>query len=578
MDHSVTTRKSAKGRGGSSKTGTLESKKREYLKEKLKEKLEHERRALQVVERLSDSVVPEDILIQSARLITVDNYKDVVEERSIAKLCGYPISVTPGQKYKISTRTNKVYDITERKCFCCNFCYKASKWFEVQISKTPLWLREHENLPDVKLMAKEDGGSSGLEVKLLDRPVKEADIENPGPPEPLEPSDELCTNSDEGPQSEFISSAMSKCNLRVHWGETTQILYEKEAQVGKQRQLEHYPNKPETAAPQECSIQTSSSANAELVISDKSIHAELVISDKSIHADDCETEAAFLNQPLVTPSPQATSGLIHTLDETGVNVAQVGMTNTHVGELQGQVQHPRMNRPEAKTTKLSLMECLKLTLLDWKTEETMEFLYSSDCDTGDFSTCLQETKESSDGSLHSTLGTGKPAATALDTRHTTCGETPAVAVNTKTCSTVHTESQDLPSKVKDSSNPVLPLVDCHSQHAIQKGIVVEKLSRSLKNILGPLSLTMKEVSTNINSLVRTFKLTSTNIIHKGPVWTLIAVIVLHVLTEVCPPLRESLARPSSKEFIASLIKELELTDQDLQSLVQLFCQDASFHQ
>lgn len=80
----------------------------------------------------------------------------------------------PTQRYKISTKTNKVYDISERKvgcilekhtamkhrfsryfcdsnitlslfqCFCSNFCYKASKYLEVQISKSPLWLRKEE--------------------------------------------------------------------------------------------------------------------------------------------------------------------------------------------------------------------------------------------------------------------------------------------------------------------------------------------------------------------------------------------------------------------------------------------------
>lgn len=103
--------------------------------------------------------------------MTPAHYKDAMEERSIAKLCGYPVCSNklgnvrlfrlehicpdqehimfmscnvfmsfflevPSQKYKISTKTNKVYDLTERKvnnthlcldhrtfekcnCFCC---------------------------------------------------------------------------------------------------------------------------------------------------------------------------------------------------------------------------------------------------------------------------------------------------------------------------------------------------------------------------------------------------------------------------------------------------------------------------
>ena len=30
------------------------------------------------------------------------------------------------------------------QCFCSNFCYKASKFFEAQIPETPVWVREEE--------------------------------------------------------------------------------------------------------------------------------------------------------------------------------------------------------------------------------------------------------------------------------------------------------------------------------------------------------------------------------------------------------------------------------------------------
>lgn len=42
------------------------------------------------------------------------------------------------------------------------------------------------------------------------------------------------------------------------------------------------------------------------------------------------------------------------------------------------------------------------------------------------------------------------------------------------------------------------------------------------------------------------------------------------LTEVSPLLKESLARPSSVEYVSSLMRELKLKDKDLHSLVLLF--------
>lgn len=52
--------------------------------------------------------------------ITQDQYQDVTEERAITELCGYPLCCNiltnvPSKIYHISTRQNKVYDITDRK-------------------------------------------------------------------------------------------------------------------------------------------------------------------------------------------------------------------------------------------------------------------------------------------------------------------------------------------------------------------------------------------------------------------------------------------------------------------------------
>uniref|UniRef100_A0A8C4EJB8 RNA polymerase II subunit B1 CTD phosphatase RPAP2 homolog n=1 Tax=Dicentrarchus labrax TaxID=13489 RepID=A0A8C4EJB8_DICLA len=284
-----------------------EARRREVVKEKLREKLDLEKRAVKVVERLLEDRVAEDFLVDCARFITLANYKDAIEERFIAKMCGYPICPNklgkiPTQRYKISTKTNKVYDITERKCFCSNFCYKASKEFELQISNTPLWLRQYESPPEIKLMKRGDGGRFGEEVMLSERRLLEKDIEDP-------------------------------------------------------------------------------------------------------LAAQCEDPNSSLQR-------SAAGDLSHS--------------------------------------------------------------------------------ESSDG------------------------------------------------------------------------------EQDLRNIVGPLRLAMSDVSTDLNNLVRTFRLTNTNIIHKTPEWTLIAVVLLHLLSEVCPVVREALKVPASVEYLNTLMEELGLQEQDLLNLVRLF--------
>ena len=59
------------------------------------------------------------ILLQ-AEVLSQSQYSDVVEERSIEQLCGYPLcdaplGTPPKQKYKISLETKQILDLTERK-------------------------------------------------------------------------------------------------------------------------------------------------------------------------------------------------------------------------------------------------------------------------------------------------------------------------------------------------------------------------------------------------------------------------------------------------------------------------------
>lgn len=97
------------------------------------------------------------------------HYDDIVEERSIVKLCGYPlcdITLTdvPKQQYVISRIKNKVYDITERKKFCSNKCYKSSVYLKEQILTTPLWVRKEDDvIPEFKLLSLDDTNTENTE-------------------------------------------------------------------------------------------------------------------------------------------------------------------------------------------------------------------------------------------------------------------------------------------------------------------------------------------------------------------------------------------------------------------------------
>lgn len=57
-------------------------------------------------------------------MLSTSQYADVVEERNIVGLCGYPLCNTalgpiPKQKYHVSLAKKQIFDLTERKVGVC---------------------------------------------------------------------------------------------------------------------------------------------------------------------------------------------------------------------------------------------------------------------------------------------------------------------------------------------------------------------------------------------------------------------------------------------------------------------------
>ncbi|EDV31187.2 uncharacterized protein Dana_GF15235 [Drosophila ananassae] len=117
-------------------------------------------RAHEIVIRLMEPGIPEPEFLSLLWGIDPSNYSDIVDERDINKLCGYPLCSNilenvPKQKYSISASKNKVYDLTERKKFCCGYCFKASEYIKAQVPVSPLWLRDREVRPKFQLLPRD---------------------------------------------------------------------------------------------------------------------------------------------------------------------------------------------------------------------------------------------------------------------------------------------------------------------------------------------------------------------------------------------------------------------------------------
>ncbi|XP_012228279.1 putative RNA polymerase II subunit B1 CTD phosphatase RPAP2 [Linepithema humile] len=114
-------------------------------------------KALAIVEQLLEPNVSIDWLLQNLGFISKSHMEDVIEERAIVKLCGYvlcskPLTVIIQQQYHISTRKNKVYDVSKRKNFCSSSCYGAANYLLEQMLESPLWLREKDDIPVFQIL------------------------------------------------------------------------------------------------------------------------------------------------------------------------------------------------------------------------------------------------------------------------------------------------------------------------------------------------------------------------------------------------------------------------------------------
>ncbi|XP_075230390.1 putative RNA polymerase II subunit B1 CTD phosphatase RPAP2 [Lycorma delicatula] len=164
--------------------GKTYSYRKEALETTLKKRKECSTKALETVEKLIEKNVTEEMLLHNIHFINQSSYQDVIDERSIMNICGYPICDNelrniPKQQYRI-TRTNGtllLYDTTERKKFCSNMCYKSSKYLKDQLPSSPLWLMQPSDTESIRLIPFDCrfGGSFGEQINFTFKNSHELD-------------------------------------------------------------------------------------------------------------------------------------------------------------------------------------------------------------------------------------------------------------------------------------------------------------------------------------------------------------------------------------------------------------------
>ncbi|EGG20165.1 hypothetical protein DFA_07285 [Cavenderia fasciculata] len=147
----------------------LERKKEEFRKQ-LTEKVKVEKKTFEIQSYLIDISVSDAELKQYAIFLQPNHYDDIVLERAISKLCGFPNcknQIKPNQnthKYIISTKDQKVYDQSELSNYCSTDCLTKSKFYRFTLDPTPVHLRNID--PDTFSIKPEDNIIENIENNL----------------------------------------------------------------------------------------------------------------------------------------------------------------------------------------------------------------------------------------------------------------------------------------------------------------------------------------------------------------------------------------------------------------------------
>ncbi|XP_042318799.1 putative RNA polymerase II subunit B1 CTD phosphatase RPAP2 isoform X2 [Sceloporus undulatus] len=574
-----------RGRLGNKRSSVLKNEdaaqRKAALETAIRKKIEYERKALKIVERLLEDDVTEEFLVNGGKFITPSHYKDVVEERFIIKLCGYPLCRNRlqnvlKQKYKISTKTNKVYDITERKCFCSNFCYRASKYFEGQISQSPVWLRDEERPPDIHLLQEGTRGHSGKEVKLVSEGISALDIESPVP-ETTQGNSSTESESSSDAEQEFVSSI-----LQEHLTGAEKVIQP----VPRKSRLKKKPA--ERVQPKPISTENPVNKAAEQ-LSRCTLDGpeEKHLLPNKPQTEKTDTSVHNLIPETVPPSDDSRG------NSGGSQLVFLGMSQKGAEQFKRLLanskqpgKHDLKGPVDSLATKQGLLESLRQTFTEWKTDETLKLLCGSSfvgaCRTQEqasLADCEKEDLDEDDLDSSDDVDTSAPMKDDLNCldKALPFRDPTIVAKPLPSYEKLKEETSQLELKVKEfyqgkftvaeedlktdsggeqhysnSQNdqqwtPVFPLVDSKAQQQIRTRIVLEKLQKVLPAVLGPLQIPLGDVYNELRSLVKTFR-----------------------LSENIPVFANCQQSRGYTQFLTTLLEELHFKHEDLESLTRTF--------
>uniref|UniRef100_A0A1B6G0H1 RNA polymerase II subunit B1 CTD phosphatase RPAP2 homolog n=1 Tax=Cuerna arida TaxID=1464854 RepID=A0A1B6G0H1_9HEMI len=572
----------------------------EAMKVTIEKKKECNSKALKIVTNFSDGIVSESSLVENLPFISQEHYQDIIEERAINKLCGYPpcgrnLEKIPTKQYHISTTHNKVFDITDRKNFCSNLCYKASRYLKDQILTSPLWLRDGQSSPVYRLISLQSkGGTVGDEVDLGHSCIKP------------EPDDSLSSSLPKTVPAALLETNIDNLETKIY-PSLAKEYDDDSAEESRDSKCDPLPDNS-----QSCTFENSSPKHQNPFgepsirndTSSSSVGISTNIEHKEIFIDVSPTN--FTGNPW--SQVKVNSLLSNTYNEdknqiTTVNFNELtseceALDNSRVNSQKliskpHKILHKKKTENKDTDNRLSPIQSVVLKveqiLKEWLSFDSLCMLLGEDkikeilAEKSDYiKDYYKKTCSTADSHFYEKylaickkLNILELEDTKVDASFREEAKKPLPNYET-----LKEEAKNMDLKVRmfyrgdkqvqfeEPSNseseqvlndePVLPLVDLHAQKALRRRIVIDKLRRVLQDLQKSLGLKCFNFSEEVRTLIGTFILSAHNITMKPGEWNLTAIVIIKLLSLKDKTLEQALSSTATSKHLTLLLMSYSL--------------------
>ncbi|KAI5631917.1 rtr1/RPAP2 family domain-containing protein [Phthorimaea operculella] len=555
----------------------MEDMTKEQIRQAILKKRECNAKAQNIVESLLEVRITEDFFLKCLPDINQSHFEDIIEERSILHLCGYPICTKtlsekdiPKQKYRISLKTNKVYDITARKSFCSNSCYKSAMHVKKQMFTSPLWFREYEEIPKFYLLPLDEVGTLGQEVDVA--LVERIKIK----PKAFSSINDFASASlndmTSGEQNPEIKSKESETDSgKLPQVEVEEKVLDNKVEASNNQDMPLDVNK-NIALEKQSIIETSESEtgrkevkNPEQIKTSKKKINPLNIVGEIVEKPGRKIDPILISVPEVKTEdkPALTSAKNIVLSAKKVTKKKAPLVTVLTIEVEkclaewftldtlillfGEEKVKEMVADKGECIKEYLNNYAKSIAYNANTYDQYQALCRKlnmlelEDRKYDAQTLSKETKPLPDYSIIQE----ESKKMQLKVRAFFSGEMEIPELPT-------TEKES-PTPEDDSTVTQLPLVDKNAQNALRRRIVCEHLNKVLPDLLRSLGLLQLSISSDVRLIVNTFKLKANNIMFKPIQWTLIAIIIIKLLSLRDRRLEYLLEQPTAFQHMQLLL-------------------------